>query len=188
TCAAGALLVIDEVQTGIGRTGGWFAHQHDDVQPDVVTLAKGLGGGLPIGACVAFGNAAALLGPGSHGSTFGGNPVCAAAALAVLDTIESDNLIKHATAAGRALAAGIEALDHPLVSHVRGRGLMLGVVLRADVSARVEVAARGVGLLVNAATPDVVRLVPPLILSDDDVAIALERLAAALDTVKESAA
>ena len=188
TCAAGALLVIDEVQTGIGRTGGWFAHQHDDVQPDVVTLAKGLGGGMPIGACVAFGPAAALLGPGSHGSTFGGNPVCAAAALAVLDTIESDNLIKHAAAAGRALAAGIEALDHPLVSHVRGRGLMLGVVLRADVSARVEVAARGVGLLVNAATPDVVRLVPPLILSDDDVVIALERLAAALDTVKESAA
>jgi acetylornithine aminotransferase len=184
--AAGALLVLDEVQTGIGRTGAWFAHQLDDISPDVVTLAKGLGGGLPIGACVAFGTAAGLLGPGSHGSTFGGNPVCAAAALAVLDTIENDNLIKHAAEAGRALAAGIEALDHPLVSHVRGRGLMLGVVLRADVSARVEVAARGVGLLVNAATPGVVRLVPPLILSDDDVTLAVELLAAALDATNES--
>jgi acetylornithine aminotransferase len=184
--AAGALLVLDEVQTGIGRTGVWFAHQLDDVQPDVLALAKGLGGGLPIGACIAFGAAAELLGPGSHGSTFGGNPVCAAAALAVLDTIENDNLIKHAAQAGRELAAGVEALDHPLVSHVRGRGLMLGVVLRADVSARVEVAARGVGLLVNAATPGVVRLVPPLILSDDDVTLAVQLLAAALDATNES--
>ena len=128
---AGALLVLDEIQTGIGRTGAWFAHQGEGVLPDVVTLAKGLGGGLPIGACVAFGPAAELLGPGSHGSTFGGNPVCAAAALAVLDTIEAEGLVAHAATVGGRLAAGIEGLEHPLVSYVRGRGLLLGVVLTA---------------------------------------------------------
>lgn len=183
TTAAGALLVLDEVQTGIARTGDWFAHQHEGVLPDVVTLAKGLGGGLPIGACIAFGDGASLLGPGSHGSTFGGNPVCAAAALAVLDTIEADALVEHATSTGAALAAGIEALDHPLVSHVRGRGLLLGVVLTAPVAARVEVVAREVGLLVNAPAPDVLRLVPPLVLSAADVEVALARLAAALTRV-----
>jgi acetylornithine aminotransferase len=183
TSAAGTLLVLDEVQTGIARTGAWFAHQHDGVAPDVVTLAKGLGGGLPISACIAFGPAAGYLVPGSHGATFGGNPVSAAAALAVLDTIEADGLVAHAGAQGRALAAAIEALEHPLVSHVRGRGLMLGVVLHADVSARVEGAARAFGLLVNAPVPDVVRLVPALILSDEDVALAVDRFAAALEAV-----
>ncbi len=180
TSRAGALLVLDEIQTGIGRTGAWFAHQGEGVLPDVVTLAKGLGGGLPIGACVAFGPAAGLLGPGSHGSTFGGNPVCAAAALAVLDTIEAEGLVAHAATVGGRLAAGIEGLEHPLVSYVRGRGLLLGVVLTAPVAPELEAAARERGLLVNAATADVVRLAPALMLSDADVAVALERFAAAL--------
>lgn len=183
TSRAGSLLVIDEVQTGVGRTGSWFAHQGDEVRPDVVTLAKGLGGGLPIGACVAFGPAAQLLGPGSHGSTFGGNPVCAAAALAVLDTIEGEDLLARATESGHALAAGIEALESPLVSYVRGRGLLLGVVLQASVARELEVAARAQGLLVNATSADVVRLAPPLVLDDADVAVALDRLAAALAAV-----
>ncbi len=183
TRAAGALLVLDEVQTGIGRTGTWFAHQAEGIEPDVVTLAKGLGGGLPLGACVAFGDAAAYLGPGSHGSTFGGNPVCAAAALAVLDTLERDGLVERAARVGGRLAADLEGLGHPLVSHVRGRGLMLGVVLTAPVAREVEVAAREQGLLVNAPAPDVVRLVPALVLTESDASLALTRLAAALDAV-----
>jgi acetylornithine aminotransferase len=179
TTAVGALLVLDEVQTGIGRTGEWFAFQHDGLQPDVVTLAKGLGGGLPLGACVAFGDAATLLGPGSHGSTFGGNPVCAAAGLAVLDTLATEGLVSRARVLGQRLAAGIEGLGDPLVSHVRGRGLMLGVVLTAPVAPQIEATARDLGLLVNATGPDVVRLVPPLVLTDTDLDTALERLALA---------
>ena len=163
---AGALLVLDEVQTGIGRTGAWFAHQTAGVDPDVLTLAKGLGGGLPISACLAFGDAATLLQPGLHGTTFGGNPVSCAAALAVLDTIESDGLLERAASLGKPLSAGIIALGHPLVAQVRGAGLMLGVVLTAPVAAAVEAAARSRGFLVNAVAPDVIRLVPPLVLTD----------------------
>ena len=122
TARHGALLVLDEVQTGIGRTGYWYAHQADAVQPDVVTLAKGLGGGLPLGACLAFGEAAGLLTPGSHGSTFGGNPVCCAAALAVLDTIESEGLLDHVKRMGERLRHGIEALGHPLVARSAAPG------------------------------------------------------------------
>jgi acetylornithine/N-succinyldiaminopimelate aminotransferase len=162
----GALLVLDEVQTGIGRTGVWFAHQAAGVEPDVLTLAKGLGGGLPVSACLAFGDAASLLQPGQHGTTFGGNPVSCAAALAVLDTIEADGLLERAESLGKALSAGITGLGHPLVATVRGAGLMLGIVLTAPVAAEVETAARERGFLVNAVAPDVVRLVPPLVLTD----------------------
>ena len=165
--AHGALLVLDEVQTGIGRTGDWFAHQADDVLPDVVTLAKGLGGGLPIGACIAFGPAADLLGLGSHGSTFGGNPVSCAAALAVLDVIEREHLVARARVAGGRLS-GIVG-DATCVSHVRGRGLLLGAVLRTPVAADIEASARAHGLIVNAVAPDVIRMAPPLILTDDDL-------------------
>ena len=161
----GALLVLDEVQTGIGRTGHWFAHQADGVEPDVVTLAKGLGGGLPIGACLAFGAAADLLTPGSHGSTFGGNPVSCAAALAVLSTISSEGLLDHVKRVGERLRRGIEALDHPLVAGVRGAGLLLGIELTTPVSPSVALALRGAGFLVNPIQPDVIRLAPPLILS-----------------------
>ncbi|MFH8786570.1 acetylornithine transaminase [Streptomyces roseoverticillatus] len=169
TGAAGALLVLDEVQTGIGRTGHWFAHQAAGVEPDVVTLAKGLGGGLPIGATVAFGRAAGLLTPGQHGSTFGGNPVACAAALAVLATIEADGLLGHVLRVGERLRAGIGATGHPLLREVRGAGLLLGVVLTAPVAARAQQAALEAGFLVNAAAPDVLRLAPPLILSEEQV-------------------
>jgi acetylornithine aminotransferase len=165
TARHGALLALDEVQTGIGRTGHWFAHQADGVEPDIVTLAKGLGGGLPIGACLAFGPAADLFGPGSHGTTFGGNPVSCAAALAVLGTISAEGLLDHVKRIGERLRRGIEALDIPLVSHVRGAGLLLGIVLTAPVSGAVANAARDAGFLVNPIQPDVVRLAPPLILT-----------------------
>jgi len=185
--AAGALLVLDEVQTGIGRTGAWFAHQREGVDPDVMTLAKGLGGGLPIGACIAFGEAAALLEPGQHGSTFGGNPVSCAAALAVLDTIERDDLCGHAKRAGERIATGVTHLGHPLVDHVRGAGLMIGIVLTAPVSTEVERVARDHGFLVNAPAPHVVRLVPPLILGDEQVDSFLAALPAILDAAEASA-
>ena len=162
----GALLVLDEVQTGIGRTGSWFAHQSAGVEPDVLTLAKGLGGGLPVSACLVFGDATSLLVPGQHGTTFGGNPVACAAALAVLDTIERDGLLERAAALGKTLSTGITGLGHPLVDTVRGSGLMLGIVLTAPVAAAVEAAAREHRFLVNAVAPDVIRLVPPLVLTD----------------------
>jgi acetylornithine/N-succinyldiaminopimelate aminotransferase len=165
TTAHGALLVLDEVQTGIGRTGHWFAHQADGVEPDVVTLAKGLGGGLPIGATLVFGEYADLLGPGSHGTTFGGNPVCCASALAVLSTIESEDLLDHVKLIGERLRRGIEAIDHPLLAGVRGSGLLLGIVLREPVAAVLANGLRDAGFLVNAVQPDAVRLAPPLILT-----------------------
>jgi acetylornithine aminotransferase len=185
--AHGALLWLDEVQTGVGRTGTWFAHQAEGVEPDLVTLAKGLGGGLPIGALLAFGDAAGLLGPGSHGSTFGGNPVSCAAALAVLDTVESEGLLARAAALGEGLATDINGLGHPLVAGVRGRGLLLGIVLARPVAAGFEAALRDRGVLANAVAPDVVRLAPPLVLTDDDVAEFLVVLPAALDAALAAA-
>jgi len=162
---AGALLVLDEIQSGVGRTGAWFAFQREGIIPDVVTLAKGLGGGLPIGACVGIGGCGSALGQGDHGSTFGGNPVACAAALAVLDTIESEGLLKNVTEVGDRLAAGIEAVEHPLVTGVRGSGLWRAITLAAPAAAAVEAAARQAGFLVNAVQPDAIRLAPPLILS-----------------------
>jgi acetylornithine aminotransferase len=181
TARHGALLVLDEVQTGIGRTGHWYAHQGDGIEPDVVTLAKGLGGGLPLGACVAFGAAAGLLGPGSHASTFGGNPVCCAASLAVLDTIAADGLLDHVKRMGERLRRGIEALGHPLVGSVRGAGLMLGVVLTAPAAAALTAALTAAGYLTNAVQPDVLRLAPPFVLSPEQVDAFLAALPAALD-------
>jgi acetylornithine aminotransferase len=183
TREVGALLVLDEVQTGIGRTGAWFAHQTAGVEPDVLTLAKGLGGGLPVSACLAFGDAAALLQPGMHGTTFGSNPVSCAAALAVLDTIESDGLLARAESLGKALSAGITGLGHPLVAGVRGAGLMIGVVLTAPVAPAVEATARTHGFLVNAVAPDVLRLVPPLVLTDTQADSFLRALPEVLDAV-----
>jgi acetylornithine aminotransferase len=180
---AGALLVLDEVQTGVGRTGHWFAHQAAGVEPDVVTLAKGLGGGLPIGACLAFGDAAGLLGPGQHGSTFGGNPVTCAAALAVLETVEADGLLSRAAELGATLADGVRGLGHPLVDHVRGVGLLVGIALVRPVAGAVEAALRERGVLVNAVQPSVLRLAPPLVLSDEDLALFLAVLPLALDVV-----
>ncbi|BBX73645.1 acetylornithine transaminase [Mycobacterium shinjukuense] len=161
-----ALLVLDEVQTGMGRTGTFYAHQQDGITPDVVTLAKGLGGGLPIGACLAVGPAAELLTPGLHGSTFGGNPVCAAAALAVLRVLAADDLVRRAGVLGTSLKHAIAALGHPAIDHVRGRGLLLGIVLTVPHAKDAEVAAREAGYLVNAAAPQVIRLAPPLIVTE----------------------
>jgi len=168
TAEHGALLVLDEVQTGIGRLGTWFAFQQAGVVPDVFTLAKGLGGGLPLGACVAVGDTASLLEPGQHGTTFGGNPVSCAAALAVLGTIVSEGLLEHVSTLGKEIATGIEALNHPLVSGVRGAGLLLGITLREAVSAKAAAAAQQAGYLINAVQPDVVRLAPPLVLEETD--------------------
>ena len=165
----------------MGRTGAFFAHQHDGITPDIVTLAKGLGGGLPIGACIAVGNTADLLTPGLHGSTFGGNPVCTAAALAVLGVLADDGLIGRADVLGKTLSAGIESLAHPLVDHVRGRGLLRGVVLRAETAKPVESAARDAGFLVNAVAPDVIRLAPPLVITEGQIDDFLTALPTVLD-------
>ena len=182
TAQHGALLVLDEVQTGMGRTGAFFAHQHDGITPDVVTLAKGLGGGLPIGACLAVGPAAELLTPGLHGSTFGGNPVCTAAALAVLRVLAADDLVRRAEVLGKSVRHGIERLRHPLVDHVRGRGLLCGVVLTAPRAKDAEAAARNAGFLVNAAAPDVIRLAPPLIITESQIESFIAALPGILDT------
>ncbi|WP_409473163.1 acetylornithine transaminase [Streptomyces sp. HC307] len=182
TAATGSLLVLDEVQTGVGRTGHWFEYQaHEGVLPDVVTLAKGLGGGLPLGATVAFGRAAELLRPGHHGTTFGGNPVACAAGLAVLDAIANEGLLENVKRQSEKLRDGIESLGHPLVGHVRGAGLLLGMVLTKPLAPQVQQAAQDAGFLVNAPAPDVVRLMPPLNLGDDEVAALLQALPGILD-------
>ncbi|MFD3574342.1 acetylornithine transaminase [Streptomyces sp. NPDC058644] len=182
TTATGTFLVLDEVQTGIGRTGHWFEHlAHEGVEPDVVTLAKGLGGGLPLGATVAFGAAAELLKPGHHGTTFGGNPVACAAGLAVLDTIEAEGLLENVKRASEKLRDGIESLGHPLVGHVRGAGLLLGIVLTEPLAPQAQQAAQDAGFLVNAPAPDVVRLMPPLNVRDDEVDAFLRALPGVLD-------
>ncbi|MGW5422977.1 acetylornithine transaminase [Streptomyces sp. NPDC003943] len=184
TRATGTLLVLDEVQTGVGRCGTWFEHQaHEGVDPDIVTLAKGLGGGLPLGATVAFGPAAELFTPGHHGTTFGGNPVACAAGLAVLDTLGGDAVLDEVKRLGEKLRDGIEGLGHPLVSHVRGSGLLLGIVLTESLAPQVQQAAQDAGLLVNAPAPDVVRLMPPLIVGDAVVDAFLRALPGVLDVV-----
>ena len=162
---AGALLIMDEVQTGMGRTGNWFTSLAADVVPDVMTLAKGLGGGLPIGAVIAFGAAADLFVPGDHGSTFGGNPVSCAAALAVIDTIESQGLLDHVSLMGAYLSESIVALRHDNIAGVRGVGLLQAVVLQGVTGSAVEAAARAKGFLVNAVAPDAIRLAPPLVIT-----------------------
>lgn len=167
TSAHGALLWLDEVQTGIGRTGRWFAHQlpwANGVVPDIVTLAKGLGGGMPIGATLALGAAADLFQPGHHGTTFGGNPVCCAAALAVLATVESDGLLERAGSLGERVRSGVES--DPRVVSTSGAGLLIGVELASDVSAAVALAAQTAGFIVNNPTPNRLRLAPPLTLTD----------------------
>jgi acetylornithine/N-succinyldiaminopimelate aminotransferase len=187
TSRHGALLVLDEVQTGVGRTGAFFAHQHDGITPDVITLAKGLGGGLPIGACLAVGATGELLTPGLHGSTFGGNPVCTAAALAVLNTLADQHLVERAGVLGKTLHDGIESLGHPLVDHVRGRGLLCGIALTSNAAKAVEAGARTAGFLVNAAAADVVRLAPPLIITEAQIDDFLGALPGVLDGAAEAA-
>ena len=182
---AGALLVLDEVQSGVGRTGAWFQHQHEDVVPDVVTLAKGLGGGLPIGACIGIGPYGSTFDKGDHASTFGGNPVACAAALAVLDTIEREGLLENAVKVGDRLASAAQ-IDSPLLTGVRGRGLWLALALNGPAAATVEAVARDAGFLVNAVQPDAVRLAPPLVLTLDEADSFLAALPAILDGAEAS--
>ncbi len=182
TRRAGALLVLDEVQTGIGRTGWWLAHQdplHGGLQPDIVTLAKGLGGGMPIAAMIRLGEVAPSFAPGGHGSTFGGNPVCAAAALAVLDTVDQQGLLGNARARGEQLRTALAPV--PGVVETRGAGLLVGIQLAAPIARAVEAAAREAGVLVNAPAPDVIRLAPPLVLSQEDAARGIEVISAAIE-------
>ena len=186
TSRHGALLVLDEVQTGVGRTGEWFAFQHDGVRPDVVTVAKGLGGGFPIGACLGFGRAADLLGPGSHGSTFGGNPVAAAAGLAVLETVERDGLLDNVRKVGDQLRRGVESLGDPLVAGVRGRGLLLAIELTTPVATHAAAAALDAGFIVNAVSSDALRLAPPLVLSGDQAESFVGALPLILDSIREA--
>ncbi|GGL09088.1 acetylornithine transaminase [Mangrovihabitans endophyticus] len=177
--AAGALLAVDEVQTGVGRTGHWFAHQADGVEPDIVTLAKGLGGGLPIGACLAFGRAGELFRPGAHGTTFGGNPVACAAALAVIRTIAGEGLLDNVKRVGEQIRRGAESLG----LQVRGAGLLLGIVLGSDTAAAVAARLRAGGVLVNPVQPGVLRLAPPLILTAEQAEAFLAALGQALAEV-----
>lgn len=179
--ANGALLWLDEVQSGVGRTGRWFAHQHAAVTPDVVTVAKGLGAGMPIGACIGLGAAGDLLQPGNHGTTFGGNPVACAAALATIGVIESEGLLEHAVKVGEHLAGGLRDLQHPLVTDVHGAGLLLGVDLAADIAPAVTRSAQAAGFIVNDCTPARLRLVPPLVISYEQVDTWLTALPAILE-------
>lgn len=179
--AHGWLLMLDEVQTGNGRTGRMFAWQHGEAAPDVLTTAKGLGNGVPIGACLARGEAASLFGPGKHGSTFGGNPLASAAANAVLQTLEEEHLCEHAARMGDRLITGLRDRLGPLpgVREIRGRGLMVGVELDAPGTGLVE-AALARGLLINVTADSVIRLLPPLILGEDQVRQIIDTLAAIL--------
>ena len=172
---------MDEVQTGMGRSGYWLVHVDQGVTADIVTLAKGLGNGFPIGACIATGAAAKMLGPGSHGSTFGGNPVASIAGLAVIAVIERDGLLAHATAMGEYLVDRITGLGHPLITGVRGRGLLRGVTLSEPVAAAVADAALEAGFIVNAPKPDVLRLAPPLIVTPAQLDTFIDALPGLLD-------
>jgi acetylornithine/N-succinyldiaminopimelate aminotransferase len=181
TSSHGALLIIDEIQTGIARTGSWFTYQKHGILPDAVAIAKGLGGGVPIGALVTFGSASALYQPGHHGSTFGGNPLVTSAALAVLGEIERSGLVANAAERGRQLTEGIRALGSPLVADVRGQGLLIGVGLTDPIAKQVSAAALERGLIINAANEASIRLAPPLIVGDDEVAEFLELFASTLE-------
>ena len=188
TLAHGALLIVDEIQTGAGRTGEWFGFSHEGITPDAITLAKGIGGGFPIGALVTYGAASALFTPGSHGSTFGGNPLATAVADAVLAEIESAGLVENAARRGAELREILLGLDSPLIAGVRGRGLLVGVALTAPVAGAVVAAAQERGLIVNAANPETVRIAPALTIGDAELAEFRELFTASLADVQASVA
>ena len=178
TRSVGALLVVDEVQSGLGRTGEWMAHHRSGIVPDLVTLAKGLGGGMPIAACIGLAGAGSVLGPGMHGTTFGGSPVCAAAANAVLDTVESDALLTHAALLGASWRDDLKALGVPGLREVRGRGLLIGLEFEDAIAPDIVSAGRGAGFVLNATSPTTLRLAPPLVLSAAEAATFTDALPA----------
>jgi acetylornithine aminotransferase len=186
--AAGAVFVLDEIQSGVGRTGAWFLHEAEGIRPDVITLAKGLGGGLPIGVCIGLGEFGDVFAKSDHGSTFGGNPIACAAALAVIDTIEQQDLLAHVTKVGGHFADGLAAVEHPALTGVRGRGLWLALELAGPIAPAVEKAARTEGFLVNAVQPDAIRIAPPLILTIDEADRFVAALPSILDAAMQSAA
>ena len=188
TLKHGALLIVDEIQTGAGRTGAWFGFSHEGITPDAITLAKGIGGGFPIGALVTYGAASSLFTPGSHGSTFGGNPLATAVADAVLTEIERAGLVDNAARRGEEIFEIIADIDSPLVTGVRGRGLLIGVALGAPVANEVVAAAQERGLIVNAANPETVRIAPALTIGDAELAEFRELFAASLSDVQTSLA
>lgn len=163
----GAVLILDEVQTGLGRTGSWFAFQHEGASPDVMCLAKALAGGLPMGACLATPLVAASFQPGDHATTFGGGPVQSAAALATLDVIESEGLVQRAKVAGERLSTGLRALFPE--AEVRGRGLLVAVELNGDAATEIVERALTAGLMLNATSPNTLRLAPPLVITDEEL-------------------
>ena len=178
---------MDEVQTGMGRTGSWLVHVDEGIRADIVTLAKGLGNGFPIGACLATGPAARLLGPGSHGGAFGGNPVAAIAGLAVIAVMERDGLLDHVTAMGEHLVAAVDQLRHPLVKGVQGRGLLRGITFTEPVAAAVADTALDAGFIVNAPRPDVLRLAPPLVIASSQLDTFVAALPGLLERTREAA-
>lgn len=182
----GALLIVDEIQTGAGRTGAWFGFQHAGIVPDAITVAKGIGGGFPIGALITFGAASELFFPGTHGSTFGGNALGTAVGGAVLNEIESAGLVDNAARRETQLREGIAALGSPLVAGVRGKGLLLGIGLTSPVAKAVVAAAQQHGLVINAANDDTIRIAPPLTIGDAEVTAFLDLFGAALATVNDA--
>lgn len=182
----GALLIIDEIQTGAGRTGAWFAFQHAGITPDAITVAKGIGNGIPIGALVTFGAASDLFYPGTHGSTFGGNPLATAVASAVLDEIERAGLVEAAAERGAQVRDAIAAIDSELVEGCRGQGLLIGVALRHPVASAVVAAAQQHGLIINAANDSTIRLAPALTIGDVEIDEFQTLFAKALATVEDA--
>jgi acetylornithine aminotransferase len=177
----GALLVFDCVQTGMGRTGDWFGYEYSGVKPDVITLAKGLGGGLPLGAMIALGEASSLFEPGDHGSTFGGNPIATAASLAVINEIEKKELLGHVNSVGNELRSEI-ALE-PLVKEVRGAGLLIGIEFHQPIAKKVAAECQEQGLLVNGNSEHVIRIAPPLNITDADIRAFLKIFNSAINAV-----
>ena len=182
----GALLIIDEIQTGAGRTGEWFAFQHEGITPDAITVAKGIGGGFPIGALITFGAASELFYPGTHGSTFGGNALGTAVAGAVLGEIERAELVRNAAERGAQLRAAIEGIDSDLIDGCRGSGLLIGVGLKHPVSKALVAAAQEHGLVINAPNDETIRLVPALTIGDVEIDEFIELFTATLRTVEDA--
>jgi acetylornithine aminotransferase len=182
----GAFLIVDEIQTGIGRTGRWFGYQHSEIRPDAITLAKGMAGGVPVGALVTFGRASELFTRGQHGSTFGGNPLATAVACAVLEEIERARLVDNAAARGAQLRQTLRDTGSPLIAEIRGKGLLIGVGLSEPVADDLSAAALRNGLIINAPNESSIRLAPPLIIGDDDVAEFDRRFRAALADLSQT--